>query len=1277
MWSNVGPNSTNLCQDGGKRNEVVNNSQLHKRPREASGSSTSSSPVSQSGPNQLSSRSQSSYDSSQENCISIGSKHLEEGHNSISSGSPLTRYKHAVCSAPSGFIYIFGGRFGNLPLDDDVWRFDPHHNQWSQLSTRGHRPPSLQEHSLVEYGDHLYMFGGQISSTNSQGCFWRLDLVSLEWNLLSQPSSMFGAHLGPTNRRGHSAVVYSNCMYIFGGFEDFRGSSAQLWEYNLICETWQLRDLSSTSACRPEPRHGHSAIVHRDSMYIYGGLSNLKPLNDMWRWSWRDKRWYKLRSKGKSPGHLHGHTSIQAFDSMFVFGGERQGKPTRSLWRLNLNTLVWQKIRPKGPRPNPTTWHVAIANPLGVLDEANYIVEGADSDDERELVFKTTDFLVDQHQHQQEQHCAQKFPSAKSTDLNGTDVMAPCQIGAHNGYSVSHSKSTSNCPQQVINNSRFNKLRFSSFLRSQGRQTNGLKRGLCHGHGPNHAQALRVSASENNFRPPTNLANGEQNGSSKTSDQSSSIEQRSGYYITENIMKQQTNANNTVINNEPRTNSDINNDNNDKPHDLVIGKQKQGEILDSLDIEIKEMFEQVLDQNDDDSPSNSLEQHEDNSSSRIRRSMMIRNSLTSSNSATTNYESARNSAQLNSRFSQITSGAYSTAKSEIPDAIPLSQATSSSTLKNVNANETFGSGHNDKNHQITIYPLKQKQQHQHNSQLRVTKGYEQSKSRPKSEIVQSLIEQADARIKHLYTPHFRADEAKSNPRSSSREHFPTRQANHRNRFSLSEMTKRHTIHQTMTYYNLYFSEDKYSPPSDNNSTSGDTDIYTKALVSNQGAGDIEMDQTAHESVTRDPTDEHVNNGFSTTTTSSRVSLEGDELSLSSNTVKDLDDISSSNCSSGEQQQQQQRQQLVATTSGNLVGIRTQSTTTPSTGTDQESLNSSIESRTLTKDYEDPKNVEAGLEITTKESKINAKTKMLEEQIVGSTLEDDDKASMSRSEVNCRDNTSLSFSVIAEFEEDDMLQYSSPTEPVNHLNPVMGRGEQSNDHNDSDAFCIDNDNDDDSQRMKHHDDGDECLDDETSGHGELNVDQLNGKGVAHQSSSSGYNSNSISHWNEGASVAPGGMRSIQTHEVTSDNNNTNSKLDNEQHLDHNHRYVPPGSSTTSDSLAFNSDIGFESPLSPRLDTKKSSGKNSRVKLINGETRSNQFCDEKEPTSKKEMCQTVNPDVSSILRSRTRSIFGKRKSKRRRYWQLCMFVIGGKQAGSPGSINEPISIWRLYI
>lgn len=37
----------------------------------------------------------------------------------------------------------------------------------------------------------------------------------------------------PYGRRAHSAVLYKDSMHIYGGYQDLRGSSSELWSFNL------------------------------------------------------------------------------------------------------------------------------------------------------------------------------------------------------------------------------------------------------------------------------------------------------------------------------------------------------------------------------------------------------------------------------------------------------------------------------------------------------------------------------------------------------------------------------------------------------------------------------------------------------------------------------------------------------------------------------------------------------------------------------------------------------------------------------------------------------------------------------------------------------------------------------------------------------------------------------------------------------------------------------------------------------------------------------------
>lgn len=112
-------------------------------------------------------------------------------------------------------------------------------------------------------------------------------------------------------------------MIVYGGYQDLRGSSNELWTYhfgkyflskNIIIikgggerergkgvktnyhfhylssetESWHLlspkKKKTSDGLPKPSGRHKHSAVLHDGAMWIYGGMTDLQEKGDLWRW---------------------------------------------------------------------------------------------------------------------------------------------------------------------------------------------------------------------------------------------------------------------------------------------------------------------------------------------------------------------------------------------------------------------------------------------------------------------------------------------------------------------------------------------------------------------------------------------------------------------------------------------------------------------------------------------------------------------------------------------------------------------------------------------------------------------------------------------------------------------------------------------------------------------------------------------------------------------------------------------------------------------------------
>ncbi|XP_056145606.1 leucine-zipper-like transcriptional regulator 1 [Lampris incognitus] len=275
------------------------------------------------------------------------------------SPAPCDRYKHACCTY-SGDVYVLGGRDSSCL--GDLWRYTVALNEWTELvCTSEAAPDELEEHSMVAHEGFLYVFGGMLDSAYTEWrCpLWVFDITKQKWiqwqGKKSSPQSQM-----PTNRKGHSAVVFGSAMFVYGGYIDMRGSTQEFWTLDFDTMAWSLLDSSQQVSMGPGPgpRHCHSAVAYQDCMYLFGGLRGLREQRDLWMWNSTSHTWSCLKAMS-GPSKLVGHSAVAYKDSMLVFGGgESQSCPMNSLWRYSFTTLNWERLAVlPGSNPPPRIHH--------------------------------------------------------------------------------------------------------------------------------------------------------------------------------------------------------------------------------------------------------------------------------------------------------------------------------------------------------------------------------------------------------------------------------------------------------------------------------------------------------------------------------------------------------------------------------------------------------------------------------------------------------------------------------------------------------------------------------------------------------------------------------------------------------------------------------------------------------------------------------------------------------------------------------------------------------
>ncbi|RVE52865.1 hypothetical protein evm_002522 [Chilo suppressalis] len=274
-----------------------------------------------------------------------------------SGAAPCSRGKHSA-TLLGGYVYVLGGRGagGAVPLRD-FWRYCLATGVWERLECRGEPPPALQEHSATAHEQRLYVFGGEPGASSNETPLWIYDTQTRIWRKLPGQSKAgnYSATLRrrstkeqrvsntPKGRRGHSAHALKDCLLIYGGYKDLRGSTNELWAFHYETESWhQVRTANAGPA-----RHRHAAALHDNRLYVHGGQCDLRDCADLWHYDTMSRVWTAVRVAGRlGPGPVSGHAGLRAGAHLYIYGGETNAHPSNDLWRFHFATETWERIPP-------------------------------------------------------------------------------------------------------------------------------------------------------------------------------------------------------------------------------------------------------------------------------------------------------------------------------------------------------------------------------------------------------------------------------------------------------------------------------------------------------------------------------------------------------------------------------------------------------------------------------------------------------------------------------------------------------------------------------------------------------------------------------------------------------------------------------------------------------------------------------------------------------------------------------------------------------------------
>ncbi|KAG5890788.1 hypothetical protein JTB14_007182 [Gonioctena quinquepunctata] len=235
---------------------------------------------------------------------------------------PYKRYGHTAIVYGEK-VYIWGGRNDRASCST-LFCFDTIWHCWTAPKTTGNIPPARDGHTACLWGKYMIIFGGYEEDSDAFArSVYSLDLEKMHWTYIHINGTE------PSLRDFHTTVVIQDRMYLFGG----RGTTNEftsrrpvvlycneLWYLDLKAFTWHK---CKNSGSIPVGRRSHSAFVYNEKMYIFGGYNSVREqhYNHMHEYDPKMSVWKKLNVPGPKPCERRRQACVLVGDRAFLFGG--------------------------------------------------------------------------------------------------------------------------------------------------------------------------------------------------------------------------------------------------------------------------------------------------------------------------------------------------------------------------------------------------------------------------------------------------------------------------------------------------------------------------------------------------------------------------------------------------------------------------------------------------------------------------------------------------------------------------------------------------------------------------------------------------------------------------------------------------------------------------------------------------------------------------------------------------------------------------------------------
>lgn len=261
-------------------------------------------------------------------------------------------------------IYIFGGCDARTCFNT-MYVLDADAFYWSVPHVVGEIPMPLRAMTCTAVGKKLVVFGGGDGPTYYNDVYV-LDTVNFRW---TKPK-IVGERV-PSKRRAHTACLYKNGLYVFGGGDGVRALN-DIWRLDvgdMAKMSWKLISgpertppppaaggaAKDHAPRRPKARGYHTANMVGSKLIIYGGSDGGECFDDVWVYDVETHAWKAVPIPVTYRRLSHTATIVGSY--LFVIGGHDGGEYCNDVLLLNLVTMTWDKRRVYGQSPTGRGYH--------------------------------------------------------------------------------------------------------------------------------------------------------------------------------------------------------------------------------------------------------------------------------------------------------------------------------------------------------------------------------------------------------------------------------------------------------------------------------------------------------------------------------------------------------------------------------------------------------------------------------------------------------------------------------------------------------------------------------------------------------------------------------------------------------------------------------------------------------------------------------------------------------------------------------------------------------